>query len=121
MPTTPILTLGSITNLSDFGQLHQLAKSNTPAFDKNAIVKWMPSESGDKKLKSGREQNEKATRLLYIFNLARDAFGDEKLAKKFLTHKHRKLRTTPLAKLETEWGGREVEKILNAMIYGLPY
>jgi uncharacterized protein (DUF2384 family) len=118
MPTTP-LTFWSMTN-SDFGRLHQLAKSNTPAFEKNAVVNWMLSESGDIKPKSVREQNVIATRMFFIFNLAREAYGDEKLAKKFLTHKHRKLRTTPLAKLETEWGGREVEKILNSMIYGLP-
>jgi hypothetical protein len=65
-------------------------------------------------------KNDRATRLIYIFDLAKEAFGDEKLVQQFMTRKHPILRASPLKKLETEWGGREVEKILNAIIYGLP-
>lgn len=62
----------------------------------------------------------RVTRVLYLLDLATKAFGDEKLAKKFLEKKHPALGEAPLAKTDTEWGVRAVEKILNSMIYGLP-
>ncbi len=60
------------------------------------------------------------TRVVYLLDLAIKAFGDEKLARKFLEKKHPVLGEAPLAKTDTEWGVRAVEKILNSMIYGLP-
>ena len=66
-----------------------------------------------------RLKNEQLVRAAYINSLARAAFGTEKLAAKFFKNKHPKLKATPLQKLETEWGGRQVERILNSMIYGL--
>jgi hypothetical protein len=68
-----------------------------------------------------KSDSDKATRLIYILDLANETFGDKKRAREFLLRRHPKLKATPLAKLETEWGGREVENILHAMIYGLPY
>ena len=62
----------------------------------------------------------KITRLMYMFDLAKEAFGDENLATEFLTRKHPKLKVAPIDKLDTEWGGREVEQLLNSIVYGLP-
>jgi uncharacterized protein (DUF2384 family) len=105
----------------NFAALDRLAKSKSPVLKNEETLKWMDAEIGSSEVTLARSQNERATRLLYILNLAKDAFGSEEMAKKFLMHKHPKLGTTPLAKLETEWGGREVERILNGMIHGLPY
>jgi uncharacterized protein (DUF2384 family) len=71
-------------------------------------------------LASARIVNEQNARIVYIFDLAKEAFGDKNLATKFMKSKHPKLDATPLEKLDTEWGGRVVEQILNSMIYGLP-
>lgn len=67
-----------------------------------------------------RLANEHQARIIYVFDLAKEAFGDQGLATKFMKAKHPLLHATPLQKLDTEWGGREVERILNSMIYGLP-
>jgi hypothetical protein len=69
---------------------------------------------------AGRLWSEQQARIVYVFDLAKEAFGDVKLATKFMKSKHPKLNATPLEKIDTEWGGREVERILNSMIYGLP-
>jgi uncharacterized protein (DUF2384 family) len=69
---------------------------------------------------AGRLGHEQQARIIYVFDLAKEAFGDVKLATKFMKSKHPKLNATPLEKIDTEWGGREVERILNSMIYGLP-
>lgn len=69
---------------------------------------------------AARLANERLTRIYYITEIANVAFGNKKLAQKFLNLPHPKLGMTPLQKLETEWGGREVETILNSIIYGLP-
>lgn len=61
-----------------------------------------------------------ATRVAYMLSLAEDVFGDRENALTFLQRHHPMLGTTPLAKLETEWGGREVENILQSVIHGLP-
>lgn len=67
-----------------------------------------------------RLKNEREARVLYYYELAGKALGDQKLAQKFMTKKHPKLGVAPIEKLDTEWGGREVEQVLNAIIYGLP-
>lgn len=64
--------------------------------------------------------NAKATRLAYLVSLAEDVFGNRKGALAFMTRHHAKLGATPVEKLETEWGGREVERILLSVIHGLP-
>ena len=69
---------------------------------------------------NNQSNNARMTRVVYLLELATKAFGNEKLAKKFLEKKHTALGETPLAKTDTEWGVRAVEKILNSMIYGLP-
>jgi uncharacterized protein (DUF2384 family) len=79
-----------------------------------------PTKKGEQSAAAIRLTNERAARLLYYSNLADVAFGDSDLARKFMTRKHPRLGVAPIDKLDTEWGGREVEKILNAMIYGLP-
>ena len=122
MASAPRLAIKSAMPVDlDFAALHRMAKSKTPVLQNEQSLKWMDTDLSTRKTSDARNQNERATRLLYILNLAKDAFGSEALAKKFLMHRHPKLRATPLSKLETEWGGREVERILNGMIYGLPY
>jgi putative toxin-antitoxin system antitoxin component (TIGR02293 family) len=66
-------------------------------------------------------EGERAERLARIYALAFKAIGDRKLASKFLFSPHAMLGdATPLEKLETEIGAREVEDILAAAIFGLP-
>ncbi len=60
------------------------------------------------------------TRLAYALSLAEDVFADRKQAVAFLRQHHPQLGATPLAKLQTEWGGREVERLLQSVIHGLP-
>lgn len=69
---------------------------------------------------AARLGNERAARVLYYYELAGKALGDQKLARKFMARKHPKLGMAPIEKLDTEWGGREVEQVLNSIIYGLP-
>lgn len=69
---------------------------------------------------AARLGNERAARVLYYFELAGKAFGDKKLAQKFMARRHPKLGMAPIEKLDTEWGGREVEQILNSIVYGFP-
>lgn len=122
MASAPNVKMNLATSLDmNFAALDRLARSKSPLLKKYKTLKWMDSEIGASEITLARSQNERATRLLYIMSLAKDAFGNEAMAKKFLMHKHPKLKTTPLAKLETEWGGREVELILQSMIHGLPY
>ena len=75
---------------------------------------------GRKTTKKPPLDNAKATRLAYLVSLAEDVFGSRKAAMTFMTRHHAKLGATPLEKLETEWGGREVERILQSVIHGLP-
>ncbi len=75
---------------------------------------------GFNKQLAGRLSHQQQARIIYVFDLAKEAFGDVKLATKFMKSKHPILNATPLEKIDTEWGGREVERILNSMIYGLP-
>lgn len=122
MASAPHLKMNLATSSDmNFAALDRLAKSKSPVLKNDKTLKRMDAEIGSSEITLARSQNERATRLFYIMSLAKDAFGSEAMAEKFLMHKHPKLKTTPLAKLETEWGGREVELILHSMIHGLPY
>lgn len=67
-----------------------------------------------------RSQKEREVRVLYYFRLAEKAFGDRKAAQRFMSRTHPKFGVSPLEKLDTEWGGRQVEQVLNSIMYGLP-
>lgn len=93
-----------------FAELNPGQKKHATAKQLNAEVVSLNKASHDARV----------TRVVYLLDLATKAFGDEKLAKKFLEKRHPALGETPLEKTDTEWGVRAVEKILNSMIYGLP-
>jgi uncharacterized protein (DUF2384 family) len=103
-------TLKSVDPKGTLITLSTSQKTRSTAKELNAEVIGLNKASKDARV----------TRVVYLLDLATRAFGDEKLAKKFLEKKHPALGETPLAKTDTEWGVRAVEKILNSMIYGLP-
>ncbi len=99
---------GKIVDLETLGRAIRVRSANMQSIRR---LKWQTTMAVN---------NERETRRLYYLTLANKAFGDDKLALKFMTRKHPKLGTSPIKKLDTEWGGRMVESILNSMMYGLP-
>jgi Protein of unknown function (DUF2384) len=135
MPTMPRLPKAH-AKYQDFSTLEKLAKRE-PNKLVNVYISDLVLETraGKSKRGSGGNRSSKtvsqkpvessidstmATRLAYVLSLAEDVFGDRKTALAFLKRRHAKLGATPLEKLETEWGGREVERLLLSAIHGLP-
>lgn len=66
-------------------------------------------------------ESERAARLARVYALARFAFDDEALARRFLFAPHRELGgDTPAARAGSEIGARQVETILWSLVHGLP-
>ena len=66
-------------------------------------------------------QSERLERVARLLATAVLVFGDEMAARTFLVTPHDRLGgRAPLMLLSTELGGREVERLLDAMAYGLP-
>ena len=66
-------------------------------------------------------EGERAGRVARIVAMATKVFGSVEGATDFLTTPHDRLdERTPLECLATDFGGREVEEILNAIAFGLP-
>ena len=101
-----------IARNSTTGEFRVLTSGKSGNSLKSAVAEVMSLKKDSK--------NARIARVVYLLDLATQAFGDEKLATKFLEKKHPSLGDTPLAKTDTEWGVRAVEEILNSMIYGLP-
>lgn len=114
MPTVPRVSKDH-AKFQDFAVLEKLTKrdaKNTLRTDVNDLI---PLE-----FERRREGDILAARVAYALSLAEDIFGSRKAAADFLKRRHPLLGATPLEKLETEWGGREVERILQSAIHGLP-
>ncbi len=114
MPTAPRLPKDH-TKFQNFAVLEKLTKRDS----KNALRTYT---HGLLPLTVDGSVNDSAfqARVAYALSLAEDVFGSRKSATAFLKYPHPKLGATPLKKLETEWGGREVERILQSIIHGLP-
>lgn len=68
-----------------------------------------------------QEQSEKTERLARIFVLAESVLGGQEEARAFLHRPHPELvGRRPLDAAATELGGRQVEKLLYSVEYGLP-
>lgn len=66
-------------------------------------------------------EGERAARLARIYAMARFAFDDDGLARRFLFAPHRELDgDTPALRAGSELGARQVEAILWSLVYGLP-
>ena len=67
-------------------------------------------------------EGERAERIARVFALALKAFENEDEARSFMFRPLPKLDgVAPIENLRTEVGAREIEQILNSVIYGLPY
>jgi Protein of unknown function (DUF2384) len=105
----------------DFHVLEKMARGRLGK-DLNAYVAGAFTEKAISKTFVTADMRDVAvtTRVAYALSLAEDIYGGRKQAVAFLQKHHAKLGATPLAKLETEWGGREVERLLQSIIHGLP-
>lgn len=69
----------------------------------------------------GKAEGERAERVARLFAMSIQAFGDEAGGRAFILTPHDRLAgKAPLDMCSTELGGREVESLLNAIVYGLP-
>lgn len=102
------------------GRKGMVLRGTTPMSARSPDARPVMIVLKEAKAECERARKERQVRVLYYYQLADKAFGDHKLARKFMTRKHPKFGVSPLEKLATEWGGREVEQVLNSMIYGLP-
>jgi putative toxin-antitoxin system antitoxin component (TIGR02293 family) len=67
-------------------------------------------------------ESERAERIARVYALALKAFDDDELAREFLFNRHAKIgNAPPVENLQTDVGAREVEGVLNAIIFGLPF
>lgn len=67
------------------------------------------------------QASEKVERLARLWALAEETWDDEALARQFMAAAHVELGgKTPVEAAQTELGGRRVERILHALLYGLP-
>jgi putative toxin-antitoxin system antitoxin component (TIGR02293 family) len=68
-----------------------------------------------------REQSERTERLARLFAHAEHVFGDQAEARAFIHRSHPELDgRRPLDAAATELGARRVERVLNALEFGLP-
>lgn len=69
----------------------------------------------------GKAEGERAERVARLFAMSVQAFADEAGGRAFMLTPHDRLGgKSPLDMCRTELGGREVEGLLSAIVYGLP-
>lgn len=84
-----------------------------------AVMAVVRPRAGATRLDAG--ESERLERVARLWTTAVQVFGDEAAARAFLATPHNRLGgRAPLALLATELGGREVERLLDAIAYGLP-
>jgi len=81
----------------------------------------VPKSSLNRRATLTPSQGEQTERLARLFSLAVKVFGDTGDARDFMRRPHPELTgRRPVDAALTELGGRAVERILNALAYGLP-
>jgi putative toxin-antitoxin system antitoxin component (TIGR02293 family) len=88
---------------------------------KNAVLDQAKTQKKNNEARVETDEGERAERLARIYAMTFKVLGDKLLTRNFLFNKHPMLNgNSPLEKLETEVGARQVERILYNAMHGLP-
>ncbi len=115
----------------DAGELRRVVERGLPGDSVEALIARVPKaqrrdwreilprpENG---ARLSPEASDRAARLAYILDLAKEVWGGVAPAHVFLTKPHPLLDgQAPLQAAKTEWGGRAVEELLRKIQFGLP-
>jgi putative toxin-antitoxin system antitoxin component (TIGR02293 family) len=88
---------------------------------KRAVIDQDKTMKKNSKARAETDESERAERLARIYAMTFKVLGNKILTRSFLFSKHPMLGgNSPIEKLETEIGARQVERILFNSMYGLP-
>jgi putative toxin-antitoxin system antitoxin component (TIGR02293 family) len=88
---------------------------------KRAVLEQTKTLKKNGKARAETDESERAERLARIYAMTLKVLGDKVLTRNFLFGRHPLLNgQSPIEKLETEVGARQVERILFNSMYGLP-
>jgi putative toxin-antitoxin system antitoxin component (TIGR02293 family) len=85
------------------------------------IYSIVPRATWERRQTLTPQASERVERLARLWSQAEAVWGDEALTRRFMTTAHAELEgQSPVEAAATELGGRRVERVLNALAYGLP-
>lgn len=85
------------------------------------IYTIVPRATWERRDSLSPQASERVERLARLWAQAEEVWQEEAFARRFMTAAHAELDgETPVEAAQTELGGRRVERILNALAYGLP-
>jgi len=88
---------------------------------RRAIFRVVPEATYKRRTRLSPAESERTERLARVIAAAEHAWGDRHLAREWLTHPHPEMGgRSPLDAALSEVGARQVEELLDRILYGIP-